>query len=949
MVSHSNNNQNETKMKQTIKRSILCVLCAMATISLKAAEVEVDSLKSEDKIQVAFRQVEKGDLMGSISTVNVAELNDINYSKSALDNLQAYVGGYNGTSIWGYNDYMILIDGVPRTTDSIMPDEIESISVLKGAASTLLYGSHAANGIVYITTKRGKVVDGLNIDVRFNASKSIAKSYPEYLGSAEYMTYYNQARVNDGLDPLYSDEEIANYYYGTNKYRYPDVDLYSSDYIKNSYNTYNLSTDISGGSESTRFYTNVGYSNEDGFFTFGQAARNSTDRLNIRGNIDIDLTDKIKAYASSNVIFWSKRQSNSTLWSDAATLRPNEITPLIPISMVDPESEEAWALINNTLNLIDGQYILGGDTSNQTNIIADIYASGYKTVFKRQFQFDAGTDIDLSAITKGLSLQAQYAVDYTTGYTTSYSNDYAVFTPTWSTVEGEEDLITGLTQIGLDKKSGTQSVSDSSAINIQAMSAQLNYSNTFGGKHNVSAMAIVNGYHETTTEVYQSELNANAGLQATYNYDHRYFIDLNGGFNYSTKLHPDNRTAFSPSVTLGWSIGNEEFLKGTSVDDLVLSLSASKIHTDLDISDYYLYEEVYDNENSTSARWYDSSFAHGTNSITGGNPDLDFITHEEISVNLRGSFWNQTLVFDASAYYSEENGLLAQVTSLYPSYFTNSNYSFIPYDNYECNMRAGVEFNAMFNKRLGEVDLSLGVAATYNINKATKRNESYENEYQNRTGNYLNSIWGLESDGFFESDEDIASSPTQSWSEVKPGDIKYIDQNGDDVIDSEDVVLLAKNSTYGSPLTVGSNITVKYKNFTLFALITGKFMGYATKSNSYWWIDSNDKYSAVVRDSWTEETKDTATYPRLSSISNTNNNRTSDFWLYSTNRIDLSRVQLTYDLPQSIFAGSWVKGLSVYASGSSLLTIAKEREILEMSVGSTPQVRTVNLGVKASF
>ncbi|MFR9545386.1 MAG: SusC/RagA family TonB-linked outer membrane protein [Rikenellaceae bacterium] len=934
-------------MKQIIKRSIICSLCVISAITLKAAEIEIDSLKNDNEVQVAFRKVAKNDLMGSISTINLSDLNDINHSRSTLDNLQGYVGGFNGTSIWGYNNYLVLVDGIPRSADTIMPEEIEDISILKGASAVVLYGSQAANGIVYITTKRGRITDGLNIDARFNMSNSFAKSYPEYLGSAEYMTYYNQARINDGLTALYSDEEIANYASGSNPYRYPDVDFYSSDYIRNYYNTYGVSTDISGGSETATFFTNLGYTKEDGFFTFGEAAKNSTDRFNMRGNVDIKISDKIKAYANSNVTFWSKRQANSTLWSDAGTLRPNEVSPLIPISMVDPNNEDAWTLINNTLNLIDGEYILGGDSNNLTNIFADIYASGYKTVFKRNFQFDAGTDIDLSSVLDGLSFQAQYAVDYTTGYTTSYANEYAVFKATWS--DEDENLITGLTQEGLDEKSGTQSVSDSSAITMQAMSAQLNYNKTFNKLHNVSAMAIVNGYTQTTTEVYQSDLNANAAFQASYNFDHKYYADFSGGFNYSTKLHPDNRVAFSPSVTLGWSIGEEQFLKGTSFDNLILSFSASKIHTDIDISDYYLYAEVYNIEDSTSARWYDNSFAHGTNSLTGGNPDLGFITHEEISVNLRGSLWDQTFVFDASAYISEENGLLSQVTSLYPSYFTNDNYSFIPYENYECNKRMGVEFNAMYNKQIGEVGLSLGVAATYNVNEATKRNENYENDYQNRTGKYLNSIWGLESDGFFESDEDIASSPFQSWSTVKPGDIKYVDQNGDDVIDSEDVVLLAKNSTYGAPLTVGANLTLRYKNFTLFALATGNFLGYSTKSSSYWWIDENDKYSAVVRDSWTAETKDTATYPRLSSISNTNNNRTSDFWLYSTNRIDLSRVQLTYDLPQKLFANSWIKGLSVYANGSNLLTIAKEREILEMSVASAPQVRTIKLGVNASF
>jgi len=148
---------------------------------------------------------------------------------------------------------------------------------------------------------------------------------------------------------------------------------------------------------------------------------------------------------------------------------------------------------------------------------------------------------------------------------------------------------------------------------------------------------------------------------------------------------------------------------------------------------------------------------------------------------------------------------------------------------------------------------------------------------------------------------------------------------------------------------LGINLTMKYKNFTLFVLGVGGFGGKGVKNNSYWWIDESDKYSAVVRGRWTPETASTATYPRLTTGSGANNFTTSDFWTYSTSRFDLAKVQLTYEFPKSLFEGSFVKGLSVYASGNSLLTIAKEREILEMNVGSAPQARFYNLGVQVAF
>jgi hypothetical protein len=150
-------------------------------------------------------------------------------------------------------------------------------------------------------------------------------------------------------------------------------------------------------------------------------------------------------------------------------------------------------------------------------------------------------------------------------------------------------------------------------------------------------------------------------------------------------------------------------------------------------------------------------------------------------------------------------------------------------------------------------------------------------------------------------------------------------------------------------MTLGVNLTFKYKNFTLFMLGVGGFGGHAFKSNSYWWISGENKYSAAVRDRWTPETAATAPYPRLTTQSGANNNTNSDFWIYSTSRFDLAKVQLTYDFPKTIIGNGIVKALSVYLSGNSLLTLAKERKILEMNVGDAPQSRFYNIGAKVTF
>lgn len=196
----------------------------------------------------------------------------------------------------------------------------------------------------------------------------------------------------------------------------------------------------------------------------------------------------------------------------------------------------------------------------------------------------------------------------------------------------------------------------------------------------------------------------------------------------------------------------------------------------------------------------------------------------------------------------------------------------------------------------------------------------------------------------------MASSPKQTFGgTVRKGDLKYKDQNGDQVIDSKDEVYLGRGGWYGSPFTLGLNFTAKWKNFTLFALGTGGFGGYGMKNSSYYWVYGEGKYSEVVRGRWTEETAATATYPRLTTETGANNFRNSTFWLYKNNHFELAKVQLTYDFPKKWLRKSLIKDVSAYVSGSNLLTISKEREMLEMNVGAAPQTRFYNIGVKVAF
>ena len=943
-------------MTEQMKYKSRFILCAVFALGCFAASAQTVAENGADSlVQVAYRQVAAQDLMGSVSYVDMEELITKNYNTSStnsLGNLHGIIGGWNNNSLWGMdgdnNGYLVLIDGIPRDANNISPTEIDQISFLKSASAIALYGSRATKGVIYITTKRGSS-EGLRVNVWANTGFNVAKSYPEFMRSAEYMTYYNEARTNDGLARTYSDTDIYNHASGVNPYRYPDLDLYSSEYLRKAFNRTDATAEIEGGGERAKFYSNINYYNEGSPFKFGEARNNGISRLNIRGNVDMKINDRITAYVNANTTFYDSKSAKGNYWQAARSFRPNRVTPLIPLDMIDPDAAAAWDLVNNSRNIIDGKYFLAGTQQDPTNIISEYYAAGRTKFTSRQFQFDTGVNIDLAGLLKGLTFKATYALDYANSYDTTFDNTYRIFTPTWSNYNGQETIVSVGTERE-DEKSGNQNINNSARRQTMLLSAQLDYRNTFNGVHNVSSTLVASGWQRMQQGQYHKTSSANLSLNVGYNYARRYYLDLSAALVHSAKLAEGNRKAISPSVTLGWRLSEENFLKNSSVvDDLVLSVSGSILNQDQDITEYYFHTSNWSQQYGWD--WFNANTVQFTASRRGANPDLTFLTRKEVSANLRASLWDRLITADVSFFKNSINGYIATPLS-YPSHLNTSypDASFIPYMNMNNNSRTGFDFAVNLNKRFGEVDFSLGVVGTWYDTKWTKRDEAYEDDYQKREGRPLDGLWGLQSLGLFQSQEEIDGAPSQAFGgTLRPGDIRYVDQNGDNVIDARDEVLLGKNGSYGAPLTLGINLTAKWENLTFFALATGGFGGSALKNSEYYWVYGDRKYSAAVRDRWTPETAATATYPRLTTENGANNFRNSDFWMYKNNRLNLAKVQITYDLPEHLLQNFVIKDISVYVSGDNLLTISKERKHMEMSVGGAPQNRFYNVGVRAMF
>ena len=971
---------------KNIKTNIFLLAMVVAsplTVNAQTAE-EADSAVAKKKVHVAFRDVDADHLLGGISYIDMEELSKKDYTMSSLEDMYALIGGWNGNNLWGMdNDRLdnndnsnlplVIIDGVKRPSNNVLPSEIEQVTFLKGAQAVVLYGAKGAKGAIVITTKRGKV-DGLQIDVNANTGWHVAKEFPEYLGSAEYMTLYNEAF---GCE-RYSQQDIYNHASGVNPYRYPNVNYYSDEYVRKAYNRSEATVEIQGGGQRAHFYTNINYYRHEDLLNFGDAKDNYTDRFSVRGNVDLVVNKVVKGFANASATFYNANKNKGDFWGAAATMRPNypeNAAPLIDINYVDPNASMALSTLGKSLNLLDGRYFPGGTKTDKSNAIADCYFGGKTKDVSRQFQFDAGIIYDMDKFVRGLSFKTLFSIDYAANYSLSYNNKYAVFIPTWSNYN-VDDVIVALKQEGDEVVTGNMTMGDTKYRQTITWNGHFDYEHTFADKHHVSAILLASMYTTTSSGTYHRYANANLGLQASYDYMSRYFAEVGLAGVHSARLAEGHREALSPTFTLGWNIAKENFMKDSFVDDLLISASYSNLKEDVDVymgdKYFYLYDATWQ-QTGGGFSWNEGTTAQRTYSTAGSNPSLDFIHRKEFSVSLRGSFFNKLIKAELTYFNTDLKNLIINNPTVFPSHLSNGlgGATFKPTINNNIQNRKGLDFSISAQKQFGDVYAQLGVVGTYLKTEWKKYDEIVDQTAPYRTssnellheGNPLDAISGYKCLGFYGLDDfdynaetgeytlkkDLPS-PSSLGSSVQPGDLRYEDVNGDGKVTNKDQTYLGKSGTYGAPWTMGVNLTLKYKNWTLFVLGNGQFGAYGMANGSYYFMSGNAKYSVNARGRWTPETAATATHPRLTAATSTSpNSFASTFWMYSTDRFNLRKVQLTYDFPSEMFEGKWVKALSVYLNGNDLLTISKNRKIMETNIGYAPQTRFYNLGVKVTL
>ena len=440
---------------------------------------------------------------------------------------------------------------------------------------------------------------------------------------------------------------------------------------------------------------------------------------------------------------------------------------------------------------------------------------------------------------KGLSFKTLFSIDYAASYNLGYNNSYAVFIPTWSNYNAQ-DAIVALTQQNDEIVTGKMTQSNSKYRQTITWDGHFNYENTFGGKHHVTGMLLASMYTTTASGRYHRYANANLGLQAGYDYKSRYFAELSLAGVHSARLAKGHREAISPSFTIGWNLAKEPFMKDSFVDDLMLSASYSNLSEDIDVykgddfDEYFYMHQALWTDGGSGFSWNEGVSTNLTSSKSGSNPSLDFVHRKEFSFNLRGSFFNKLINVDLTYFNTDMDGFVVQSLSTFPSHLQGglNNSSFMPIINNNVQNRKGLDFSVSAQKQFGKVYAQLGVVGTYLTTKWKKYDEIVDADapYQNTEGRALDVIWGYKCQGFYTADDFDYNAETGKYTlkaglpksalsgnaYLQPGDLKYEDVNGDGKITNKDRVELGKWGTYGAPLTLGLNLTLKYKNWTLF-------------------------------------------------------------------------------------------------------------------------------------
>lgn len=824
---------------------------------------------------------------------------------------------------------LVYIDGFERDLAELTVDDIESVSVLKDAASCALYGARGANGVILISTKRGK-----EQKTKFSFSSEYGyqqpSNLPKFLPSKDYVRMYNQALDNDGLTSLkYSDAQIAEYEKG-DSYYYPNVD-WVGEMVANSAPLSKVDFSAAGGDKNTKFYVNIGYVNDKGIYKgtnkySDYSTNNDLDRYNFRSNLDLVVMKGLSVKMDVAGQISSKNAPNSStsaLWTGMYKYPTHQF----PI-----EAQPG---------------ILGGSPMYRSNPIGLLTEMGYTRTTSRFIQTALQTQYDFSGGLKGLAVGARYAYDNFYSVTEIFSKTFGV-----KEVLGKDAMDKPI----LSQLMGINSTVPLFKIGYQYQTRRSNFEaytqyEKAIGQHTLSALIL---YHQDKQYVdqYSPYANQSIGARIHYGYKKTYFAEISSSYSGTEVFDIKNRFGFYPALSAAWILSNEGFLKNNKQIDYLKLRSSAGFVGNSSLGERFTYRQVYVSSGDMIFGKGNTSTFYGITEGTLPNKDLKPEKSFKFDAGLDMQLFS-SLTLNATYFFENRSNILT-TSGDYTSTVIGIG---LPNINSGVTNVSGAEGSLVYNKQLKDWGVTVGLNASYYksvIKEIIEQPLPANVSYQLKKGQPIGSVLGLQALGFYQSEAEIAADPVKSqFGTVKPGDIKYKDQNGDNVINDYDRVYLAGLSlpNVDLGLTLGAN----FKGFDVSAFFNAQLGEsiYLGDSPLIFWplTGGSARISQYVadRNPWTPATASVANYPRLTTMESPNNYRRSDFWMVNGDRLRLRTLEMGYSIPKHTAKKLLLSSARLYVRGLNLFTLDNVKAIDPAAMSGYPMMSSYHVGLNVNF
>ena len=959
-------------------------------------QMDVEDTVLDEVVVVAYGSQSKVTVTGSISSVKTDELkkspapNLVSALTGKLpglttvqssgmpgeENFQMYLRGVATTNT---QNPLILVDGVPRDNiTSIDPNEVESISVLKDASSTAVFGVRGANGVILITTKQGtQEKPSLSVSAEFGLQSPTREIHQ--VNSWEHAILRNQARLNDGLQPQYSARQIQLYRDGTN-ILYPNTDWWNET-MKSTAPQSRYNVNLSGGTDRVKYFVNLGMLTQRSMFKtesekkLGYNPEFKLDRYNFRTNVDIKVNNWIRA--KLNLAAYIDKQNKPGVFPEpahrgsidliyAAIYQHNNTVP-------GPLTTEEMA---ENYGVQVGVPIISPDVDNGNTPYTTINGRGFLNMDKSNLNTSLAFDLDLGWITKGLSSKFQMAFD-TYGYSqrdgTTDINSYRFgLSEEYDSNTGEfiKDNVSFTEQSPFQYRNITLSKSSGYMykMNLQWM---INYSRLFSDKHSLSGMFLMQRDNSealggSSDQLLPYNMMGFSG-RLSYRYDERYMVEFDAGYNGSEQFSPKNRFGFFPAASLGWIVSNENFMKQVNtISNLKLRASYGKVGNDQLGGLRFLYLDNYE----IIGGGFSGSLGGGQliNQTMVANPNISWEIAYKQNYGIDASFFGNSLKFVFDYYIENRDNIL--ITSNTRPGMLGLPLSVVPKLNQGKIKNSGFEVELSYDKKLNK-DWHLFIKGNFNYNKnkvidldevpLNDNERPYAYPYRVE-GHSIGQPFGLLIDwnskghGYFTSEEEIKNCGlTYEGVQPRPGDFVYKDMNNDNIIDNRDEVPIG----YGlvPRINYSAMFSVSYKGFDLSCM----FQGVAQTNAVYqdWGVYENQTKSGIYfpihKDSWTKERYESnlpISYPALSTTASASH-RANEFFIMDRSYLRLKNIELGYTIPSKWVNKAKMQNVRLYVNGQNLFTWDKlpfehfdPEQTNPMVIGIN---KVVNFGLNVTF